>query len=64
MRVQKADSQHVHVPLVAMPPETPPLCWFLECWPGIATSLPITEGAPRLISNLKRLGYKVGILSG
>ena len=27
-------------------------------------SLPITEGAPRLISNLKRLGYKVGILSG
>jgi len=31
---------------------------------GIANSLPITEGAPRLISNLKRLGYKVGILSG
>lgn len=31
---------------------------------GIADTLPITEGAPRLISNLKRLGYKVGILSG
>ena len=31
---------------------------------GIAATLPITEGAPRLISNLKRLGYKVGILSG
>ena len=30
----------------------------------IAAALPITEGAPRLISNLKRLGYKVGILSG
>jgi phosphoserine phosphatase len=30
----------------------------------IAQSLPITEGADRLISNLKRLGYKVGILSG
>ena len=26
---------------------------------GIAATLPITEGAPRLISNLKRLGYKV-----
>lgn len=31
---------------------------------GIADSLPITEGAERLISNLKRLGYQVGILSG
>lgn len=31
---------------------------------GIADNLPITEGAPRLISNLKKLGYKVGILSG
>lgn len=31
---------------------------------GIAESLPITEGADRLISNLKLLGYKVGILSG
>ena len=31
---------------------------------GIAESLPVTEGAPRLIANLKRLGYKVGILSG
>ncbi|EKX55342.1 hypothetical protein GUITHDRAFT_149777 [Guillardia theta CCMP2712] len=31
---------------------------------GIADSLPITEGAPRLIANLKMLGYKVGILSG
>uniref|UniRef100_A0A7S0F6Q5 phosphoserine phosphatase n=1 Tax=Hanusia phi TaxID=3032 RepID=A0A7S0F6Q5_9CRYP len=30
----------------------------------IAEGLPITEGAPRLIANLKRLGYKVGILSG
>ncbi len=30
----------------------------------IAESLPITEGADRLISNLKRLGYQVGILSG
>lgn len=30
----------------------------------IADNLPVTEGAPRLISNLKRLGYKVGILSG
>ncbi len=30
----------------------------------IAESLPITEGADRLISNLKRLGYRVGILSG
>ena len=26
---------------------------------GIAETLPITEGAPRLITNLKRLGYKV-----
>ncbi len=30
----------------------------------IAASLPITEGADRLISNLKRLGYQVGVLSG
>ena len=30
----------------------------------IADVLPITEGAERLISNLKRLGYRVGILSG
>jgi len=31
---------------------------------GIADTLPVTEGAPRLIANLKMLGYKVGILSG
>ena len=31
---------------------------------GIAETLPITEGAARLISTLKRLGYTVGILSG
>jgi len=31
---------------------------------SIAESLPITEGAERLISTLKRLGYRVGILSG
>ncbi|MCG8428405.1 MAG: phosphoserine phosphatase SerB [Chromatiales bacterium] len=30
----------------------------------IANTLPITEGAERLISNLKRLGYRIGILSG
>lgn len=30
----------------------------------IADELPITEGADRLISTLKQLGYKVGILSG
>jgi len=30
----------------------------------IAENLPITEGADRLISTLKQLGYKVGILSG
>lgn len=30
----------------------------------IANDLPITEGAERLIQNLKRMGYKVGILSG
>lgn len=30
----------------------------------IARRLPITEGADRLIQTLKRLGYKVGILSG
>lgn len=31
---------------------------------GVAERLPITEGAERLICNLKRLGYKVAILSG
>ena len=31
---------------------------------GIADTLPITEGAPRLISNLKRLGYKVKYYAG
>jgi phosphoserine phosphatase len=30
----------------------------------IADELPITEGAERLISNLKTMGYRVGILSG
>jgi len=30
----------------------------------LATNLPITEGADRLISTLHRLGYKIGILSG
>ena len=30
----------------------------------IANNLPITEGADRLITTLKKLGYKVGILSG
>lgn len=30
----------------------------------IADDLPVTEGAERLISTLKRLGYRVGILSG
>lgn len=30
----------------------------------IAARLPITEGAERLITTLKRLGYRVGILSG
>ena len=30
----------------------------------IANNLPITEGADRLILTLKKLGYKVGILSG
>jgi len=30
----------------------------------IARTLPITEGAERLISNLKKLGFRVGILSG
>jgi len=30
----------------------------------IADNLPITEGADRLITTLKQLGYKVGILSG
>lgn len=31
---------------------------------GIAQRLPITEGAERLIKNLRRIGYKVAILSG
>jgi phosphoserine phosphatase len=31
---------------------------------GIAERLPVTEGAERLISNLKALGYKTAILSG
>ena len=31
---------------------------------GIAESLPVTEGAERLIRNLKALGYKTAILSG
>ena len=31
---------------------------------GVAEHLPITQGAERLITNLKRLGYKVAILSG
>lgn len=31
---------------------------------GIAEGLPITEGAERLISTLKQLGYKTAILSG
>jgi len=31
---------------------------------SVAQRLPITEGAERLIANLKRLGYKVAILSG
>ncbi|WP_291330111.1 phosphoserine phosphatase SerB [Desulfovibrio sp. UCD-KL4C] len=31
---------------------------------GIARALPITEGAERLISNLKKFGYKTAILSG
>ena len=31
---------------------------------GIAERLPITEGADRLIATLKRLGYKIAILSG
>ncbi|HED12329.1 MAG TPA: phosphoserine phosphatase SerB [Gammaproteobacteria bacterium] len=30
----------------------------------LAEQLPITEGADRLISTLRRLGYKIGILSG
>jgi len=30
----------------------------------LANNLPITEGADRLISTLRRLGYKIGILSG
>jgi phosphoserine phosphatase len=31
---------------------------------GIAENLPVTEGAERLVSTLKRLGYKTAILSG
>ncbi|MES9955943.1 MAG: phosphoserine phosphatase SerB [Sedimenticola sp.] len=31
---------------------------------GIADTLPITEGAERLIGSLKKLGYRIGILSG
>jgi phosphoserine phosphatase len=31
---------------------------------GVVERLPITEGAERLIANVKRLGYKVAILSG
>lgn len=31
---------------------------------GIARTLPVTEGAEKLVSNLKRLGYKTAILSG
>ncbi|MBN2886830.1 MAG: phosphoserine phosphatase SerB [Chromatiaceae bacterium] len=31
---------------------------------GIAERLPITEGADRLIATLKRLGYRIAILSG
>ncbi len=31
---------------------------------GIAANLPVTEGAERLISNLRALGYKTAILSG
>lgn len=30
----------------------------------IAERLPVTEGAERLITNLKQLGYRIGILSG
>lgn len=30
----------------------------------VAASLPLTEGAQRLISNLKRLGFKIAIISG
>ncbi len=35
-----------------------------EVLAAIAETLPITEGAERLISGLKTLGYKIGILSG
>ena len=31
---------------------------------GIAKQIPLTEGAERLIANLKRMGYKIAILSG
>ena len=31
---------------------------------GIADRIPLTDGAERLISNLKKLGYKIAILSG
>ncbi len=30
----------------------------------VARSIPMTEGAERLVSNLKKLGYKIAILSG
>lgn len=32
--------------------------------PDVAKSIPLTEGASRLIHNLKKLGYKIAILSG
>lgn len=32
--------------------------------PEIAARLPVTEGAERLIGNLKQLGFRIGILSG
>ncbi len=35
-----------------------------EVLAGLAETLPLTEGAERLISGLKKLGYKIGILSG
>ncbi len=31
---------------------------------GVAARLPLTDGAERLISNLKKLGYRIAILSG
>jgi phosphoserine phosphatase len=35
-----------------------------EVFPAVAESLTITDGAQRLISTLKRYGYKIAILSG